>query len=33
MTAMVDYRATENFVDKYYAKKIQIPIDEKQVPH
>jgi hypothetical protein len=29
---MVDCGATENFVDKNYAEKIQIPIDEKKVP-
>jgi predicted aspartyl protease len=32
MTAMVDCGATENFVDKKYAEKIQIPMDEKKVP-
>jgi hypothetical protein len=32
MTAMVDCGVTENFVDKTYAEKIQIPIDEKKVP-
>jgi hypothetical protein len=31
-TAMVDCGAIENFVDKKYAKKIQIPMDEKKVP-
>jgi hypothetical protein len=31
MTTMVDCGATENFVDKNYAEKIQIPIDEKKV--
>jgi hypothetical protein len=31
MTAMMDCGATENFVDKKYAEKIQIPIDEKKV--
>jgi hypothetical protein len=31
MTAMVDYRAIVNFVDKKYAEKIQIPMDEKKV--
>jgi hypothetical protein len=30
-TAMVDCGATENFVDKNYTKKIQIPMDEKKV--
>jgi hypothetical protein len=29
---MVDCRAIEDFVDKSYAKKIQIPIDKKKVP-
>jgi hypothetical protein len=29
---MVDCGATENFVDKNYAQKIQIPMDEKKVP-
>jgi hypothetical protein len=32
-TTMVDCGATENFVDKNYAEKIQIPMDEKKVPH
>jgi hypothetical protein len=31
-TTMVDYGVIENFVDKNYAEKIQIPIDEKKVP-
>jgi hypothetical protein len=29
---MVDCRVTENFVDKKYAEKIQIPMDTKKVP-
>jgi hypothetical protein len=33
MTTIVDCRATENLVDKKYAKKIQIPIDKKKIPY
>jgi hypothetical protein len=32
-TAIVDCGATENIVDKHYAENIQIPMDEKKVPH
>jgi hypothetical protein len=31
-TTIVDCRVIENFVDKKYAEKIQIPMDKKKVP-
>jgi hypothetical protein len=32
MTAMVDYGATENLIDKDYAEQIKIPLDKKKIP-
>jgi hypothetical protein len=32
MTAMVDYGATKNFIDKDYTEQIKIPLDKKKIP-
>jgi hypothetical protein len=31
-TTMVDYGATENFIDKKYAEQVGIPLDKKKIP-
>jgi hypothetical protein len=31
-TAMVDYGATGNFIDKKYAEQVGIPLDKKKIP-